>query len=127
MNRVLLSQLLISLHVGDGPGAYFLADEFWRVLYVGRSTNLRDRLLEHLPGRESNPVIRNLQPSRAWYLNLASEQDAYAWEALGYDYYNPPGNSIRPAVPPEPKPSLLAAMLGASDGGTFEGSFGQHF
>ncbi|GBC98737.1 hypothetical protein HRbin17_01251 [bacterium HR17] len=88
----------------DACGVYVLtvfnrSDGKYYAVYVGRSTNLRARLQQHLPPQQNNCLLRN-PPSHFFYRYTPSEQEAYEEECWLYHRYNPLCNDIHPAKPP---------------------------
>ena len=98
--RITLRRYEIEQHVLEGPGAYLLIGANDYVIYVGRSdTNLRSRLLDHLPGIETNPCIAGKRPAEVYFENTADAWAAYRLECEWYRKYDPPCNDIAPSLP----------------------------
>lgn len=80
------------------PGLYLLlceADNGYEVFYVGRTNNLRKRLLEHIHRNESNPCIkRHLRDYKCYYhtIELRSIQFLPTFESELIRTYQPPCN-----------------------------------
>ncbi len=63
--RIELRRYEIVQYVLEKPGAYILIGPANEAIYVGRSdTDLRRRLLEHLPGIEAKPCIASRTPDQ---------------------------------------------------------------
>lgn len=78
------------------PGAYILADNANRALYVGRSdANLRQQLLAHfVPANEAVAVV-----AKFWYQQTLGSLEAYTWECNWYHQYVPTHNFAHPLRP----------------------------
>ena len=75
--------LAIGAHVPEGSGIYIIGDTSNRVIYVGKSTNLRDRLERHASGRSGKSAC--LQEHGAsncayelWTPSDIAEKEGYA-------------------------------------------------
>ena len=98
--RIELRRYEIVLYVSKGPGVYRLIGGDSDVIYIGRSdTDLQRRLLEHLPGIETNPCIVGKRPTAAYFINTADCWEAYRLECEWYEKYKPPCNDVPPTRP----------------------------
>lgn len=49
-------------------GCYGIANSQNVIVYVGQSTDVRERLLQHIQGNSDNPLINRSNPSRIFFL-----------------------------------------------------------
>ncbi len=81
-------------------GVYVLVrQQGWQetIIYVGRSTDLRTRLQQHLPGNEKNDCIRQRSPTHFRFTYTREEREAYEEECRLYHRHQPPCNDLHPA------------------------------
>jgi len=78
---------------------FYLGGSNFYVLYVGRSSNLNQRLLDHLPNNEVNPCLRRNRPTHFAYLVTQDEKEAYEAECWFYHRCKPSCNDAHPAKP----------------------------
>lgn len=69
-------------------------------VYVGRSTNLRERLQQHLLLLPQNNCLLRNPPSHFFYRYTTSEREAYEEECRLYHRFSPPCNGVHPAKSP---------------------------
>ena len=98
--RINLSRSDIVRYVSKSPGAYLLICRPDKVIYVGRSdTDLRGRLLDHLPENEEKPCIRIHGPQEVYFEHTVDAWAAYRLELKWYEEYDHPCNDMVPAAP----------------------------
>lgn len=76
-----------------------LADEY-PIIYVGRSEDLKKRLLEHMSDGEENECLKEkIAKLSVWYRMAfsASEEDRENAEFTMYHKYNPTCNAVAPS------------------------------
>lgn len=87
------------------PGVYVLGracDGNAQGLYVGRSdSSLRDRLRDHLPGRETSIRIQILAPDCFWYTYTATPYEAFRIECQLYHAHRYLCNVVHPPGVPD--------------------------
>ena len=83
----------VALHVnGVSPGVYILSRDGRTAAYVGRSDT-------DVAGRIQGSAREGPGYVFFWFQWASSSQDAYRSECEYYHRYNPPDNTVHPAVP----------------------------
>ena len=94
--KVLYTSKDVSDHASTQRGVYAIFDAMDKCLYVGQSSNVRRRLLEHIDGDDSaDQCLRDSDALYCWWEECASSGKRE--KELYYEYAKPPCNSNLPS------------------------------
>ena len=93
----LLSKISITVNVPDCPGVYLLIkSDGFNAVYVGRSDNLMQTLLCHIPKNEKTVNIKEMSPDLFLYQATNDLESAFDLECRWYHMFKPLCNKEHP-------------------------------
>ena len=98
---------IVNSNAPESAGIYLLVvklkDGNWKIFYVGKASNLNERLLQHLSNEEPNICIRKKVEEKVCgflYALVSKETDRDGIEKYLYDHYKTECNNNDPGGKP---------------------------